>query len=128
LKLYLAVIVLLVAGAVLWIEHGHRIDLATSTGEAFAAPVAAVCSDSENVPYSKDCIAFMQRDAAFDLGRPAQTAVSTTISSTPGETPQPACPSNNENVPYSAACIRFMSGWFWQANAAERTPPALAPK
>jgi len=128
LKLDLAVIVLSAAGAVLWIEHGHRIDLATSTGEAFAAPVATVCPDSENVPYSADCIAFMQRGATFDLNRPARIAVSTNAAAGPGETPQPACPSNNENVPYSAACIRFMSGWFWQANAAERIPPAQAPK
>ena len=124
MKLDLAVIVASVAGAVLWIEHGHRIDLATPTGAAFAAPVATVCPDNDNVPYSADCIVFMQGGAASDLHWPAQTAVSTSVAAGPGETPEPACPSNNENVPYSAACIRFMSGWFWQANAAERAPPA----
>jgi len=64
-------IVLSLAGAVLWIEHGHRIDLATSTGEAFAAPVATVCPDSENVPWtaSRSCSAVPPSTWAGRCGR-----------------------------------------------------------
>ena len=130
LKLDLAVIVASIAGAVLWIEHGHRIDIATPTGAAFAAPVAAVCPDHDNVPYSADCIVFMQGSVASDRRRQVHAAESTPSCGGRVKLPAPACPANNENVPYSADCIRFMSGWFWQANATERpvTTAAGAPK
>jgi len=65
-KLGVAVIVASIAGAVLWIEHGHRIDIEAPAGAAFAAPIAA-CPDNENVPYSADCIVFMQGDVASDI-------------------------------------------------------------
>ena len=67
MRLDLAAMAASIAGAVLWIEHGHHINIETPTGAAFAAPVAAICPDSENVPYSADCIVFMQGDGASDM-------------------------------------------------------------
>ena len=126
-KLDLAVIVASIAGAMLWIEHGHRIDIATPTDAAFAVPVGAVCPDNENVPYSVDCIVFMQGGvASSDLRWRANAAGSTPDEPGRDELPGPACPANNENVPYTARCLKFLSGWFWQANAAEGTTPAPA--
>jgi hypothetical protein len=130
LKLDVAVIAASIMGAVLWIEHGHRIEIETSTGAAFAAPVAAVCPDNDNVPYSTDCIVFMQGSVAAGRHWRVHAPERTPDAAGAVELAAPACPANNENVPYSANCIRFMSGWFWQANAAE--PPAamsvVAPK
>jgi hypothetical protein len=107
----------LVAAAVLWIEHGNRIDSDTPVGAANAAPAGTVCPDSENVPYSADCIAFMQGDVASE----ARVALRERAKHLPVTPPQAVasadtsspCPSS-ENVPYSATCIRFLSGWFWQ--------------
>src|SRR5262249_40562706 len=98
--------------------HGNRIETETPVGAANAAPAGTVCPDSENVPYSADCIAFMQGDVASGVrvswhvstknvpAPPTQAVGSLDTSGTP-------CPSN-ENAPYSATCIRFLSGWFWQ--------------
>lgn len=115
MKFGLAVTALSIAGAVLWIEQGHRIDVATPTA-AFAAPVT-LCPDNDSVPYSAPCIAFMQGGAASDPPGRVTAAGNAAHMLEPAEPSGPACPPNNENVPYSASCIKFMSGWFWQANA-----------
>jgi hypothetical protein len=111
LRLDVAVIVVAIAGAILWIEHGQRIDLETSADATHAASAGAVCPDNENVPYGADCIRFMQGAPAPDVP-PRTEASAAELPDTVG----PACPANNENVPYSAKCIRFMSGWFWRLN------------
>jgi hypothetical protein len=113
-KLSRAVIILAIAVAVLWIEHGRRIDIDASASGLFVTPAAAAaCPDSESVPYPADCIAFMLGSAAPSDGRAQAKAAETPGQDDPRSA---ACPSNNENVPYSAACIRFMSGWFWRVN------------
>ena len=111
-------IVALIAAAVLWIEHGNRIDAETPVSAANAAPAGTVCPESENLPYSADCIAFMQGDFAsgvrvslHELAKNLPSPPTLVVGSAdPSGAP---CPSN-ENVPYSANCIRFLSGWFWQ--------------
>jgi hypothetical protein len=129
-KLGVAVLVASIAGAVLLIEHGHRIDIATSTGVAFAAPVVAACPENENRPPSADCIVFMQ--GAVASGARAGVSAAANAPAAPADAPDsaeppgPACPHNNENVPYSAKCLRFLSGWFWRANPAEGAAAASA--
>lgn len=128
-KLNLVVVVASIAGGMLWIERGLHIDIETPTGAAFAAPVA-VCPDSENVPYSADCIVFMQGDVGSDVRWRVNAAESRpATANAPGsaEVPGPACPANNENVPYSATCLRFLSGWFWRLNLPESAVP-VTPK
>ncbi len=117
MRLDRAVIVALTAGALLWIEHGHRIDIDTPTGVAFAAAGRSVCPDNENIPYSDDCILFMQGDAApyVSLRANARAGVPVSLAVT-AESKGPACPANNENAPYSARCVQFLTGWFWQPN------------
>jgi hypothetical protein len=110
-KLGRAVIILAIVFAVVWIEHGRRIDIDGSG--LLAAPAAAACSDSESVPYPADCITFMFGSAAPSDGR---TRAKVALAPGQDDSRSAACPSNNENVPYSAACIRFMSGWFWRVN------------
>jgi hypothetical protein len=112
LKVDLAVIVASIASVVLWIEHGHRIDIET--------PIGAVCPDNENVPYSPDCIVFMRGDGATDMPSRVNAA-----GAAPAE--QSSAPKNGElavasgaacagkdNLPYTASCITFMTGWFWR--------------
>ena len=114
LKLGPAVIVAAIAGAVLWIEHGHRIVTdAPTPAELAASRAATACPDNENVPYGENCIVFMQGDAASDRRWRVNSGESTPAGSS--DAPGPAC-YPNENVPYSANCIRFMSGWFWRPN------------
>ena len=112
MKLDLAVIVASIAGAALWVEHSHRIDIATSAG--YPAPVAEVCPDNENMPYSRDCIRFMQGDDATDVH--VHVMPIKHIATAVADATTPGCLANNENRPYSTACLRYMSGWFWQAN------------
>jgi hypothetical protein len=114
LKLGPAVIVAAIAGAVLWIEHGHSIVTdAPTPAELTASRAAMACPDNENVPYGETCIVFMQGDVASDRRWWVNSGESTPAVSP--DAPGPAC-SGNENVPYSANCIRFMSGWFWRPN------------
>ena len=128
-KLGLTVIVASISGAVLWIEHGRRIDIAP-TGAAFAAPVVAACPENENRPPSTDCIVFMQGAVTSAVHSRVNAATSTPAAPADApdsaEPPGPACPHNNENVPYSAKCLRFLSGWFWRANPAEGAAAASA--
>lgn len=120
LKLDLIMIVASIAGAMLWIEHGHRIDTGTPAGTVFTAPAVTACPDNDSTPYGADCIVFMQGDVASERGRRPHAVERMPDVTKAVELPGPACPANNENVPYSASCIRFMSGWFWQANTMER--------
>jgi hypothetical protein len=55
--------VVLVAGTLLWIEQGHRvrIDLPTDVDTASAARGAG-CPDNDTLPYSESCIAFLDGD------------------------------------------------------------------
>jgi hypothetical protein len=116
-------IVAAVAVAMLWIEHDHRIVVATPAASDDTAATAA-CPDSDSVPFSADCIAFIDGGAASDIGAaPAPRMPEATrdrrAQADPGA---PACPASNENAPYSARCIKFLSGWYWQPDATERTP------
>lgn len=124
MKLDRAMILASIVVAVLWIEHGHRIDIGTPAGAAIVAPAAALCPDNDNVPYSTACIVFMEGRVASDRRWRQHAARGRSDAPEPAELPGSACPHNNENIPYSAACIKFMSGWFWQANEAESAAAA----
>jgi hypothetical protein len=110
-RLDVAVIVAAVAAAVLWIEHGHRVDIGTPADAAYSS-AGAVCPDNENVPYGADCIRFMQGPEAPEARPRVEVAIAPTdLPAAAG----PPCPAN-ENVPYTTRCIKFMSGWFWRLN------------
>ncbi len=120
-KLHLAVIAASIPGAALWIEQGHRIDIEPPAGAAFRASIAEVCPDNENVPYSAECIVFMQGEVA-SVSLRIRTPTILPEASGRRELFGPACPPSNENVPYSSRCLKFMSGWFWLANQMESAP------
>jgi hypothetical protein len=100
------------AAALLRIEHDHRIVIGTS---AAAVPSAAsVCPATDDVPFSADCIKFIDGGALPDR-RARLTAVAVSPDAR-ADLHAAACPASNENAPYSATCIRFLSGPDWQAN------------
>ena len=56
-------VVVLVAGTLLWIEQGHRIHISSPPGhDAAAAARAAGCPDNDTLPYTESCIAFLDGD------------------------------------------------------------------
>jgi hypothetical protein len=123
-KLDLAAVAAL-ALALLWIEHDHRIIIGTPAA-AEVAKAAPVCPDTDDVPFSADCLAFIgaraqaalaPRPNAAPLALPALSGVRERMAAD-----KPACPPSNENAPYSASCLRFLSGWYWQPDAAARLP------
>jgi hypothetical protein len=82
-KLDLAVIAAFIGGAVLWIEHEHRvfIDAPAPAESAVLAPAAA-CPNNDNVPYSASCLAFMGR--AYVSGMSWQTNAAENPTPPPG--------------------------------------------
>jgi hypothetical protein len=124
-KLDLAVVALVAAG-LLWIEHDHRVFIGTPAAAEVAPPAASVCPESDSVPFSADCIAFIDGGALPDIparvSQAANAAAASPDANRRAESRAPACPPSNENAPYSADCIKFLSGWYWQANPTENAP------
>ncbi len=64
-----------IAGGVLWIEHAHRITIEASAPAEVAGRDAALCPANESVPFSADCMAYIQGGGVqSDAGRPAVAA------------------------------------------------------
>jgi hypothetical protein len=123
-KLDLA-LVAVIAGGMLWIEHGHRIGIETPAAAETAAPAASVCPDNDSVPFSPDCIAFI--DGGVGNVRSRAATAGNALAAPPAargraELSAPACPASNENTPYSANCIRYLTGWYWRANPNDAAP------
>jgi hypothetical protein len=115
-KLDLAAAVVM-AAVLLRIEHDHRIVIGPPA--AAAPPAASVCPATDDVPFSADCIRFIDGGTLPD--RHARLIV---VAVSPDARPDPhaaACPASNENAPYSANCIKFLSGPDWQANPTDET-------
>ncbi len=107
-KLGLALVVA-VFGGMIWLEQGHRMVIEPRT------LAAATCAESDDVPYSADCLSFLQ-GAASDQLRTIST-IAPPLGPPAGWTvvAGAACP-DNDNAPYSTRCVEFMSGWYWRAN------------
>jgi len=123
LKVVRAMIMVLLGGAALWVEYGHRTatDARTST-ESDALAAARACPDSENMPYTASCLAFLNGSAAPERranaperGAAEQPSATKALESSP-VAPRSAC-GDTDAVPYTPNCIAFMSGWFWRPNA-----------
>ena len=61
------VIVAAAAGGLLWIEHAQRIRIDAPAPAEIAARDAAICPQNESVPFSPDCMTFIQGVAGSDL-------------------------------------------------------------
>lgn len=114
------VVVAALAVGLLWIEHEHRIVVATSAAAAEAPPRAtAVCPATDDVPFSADCIRFIDGGTLPDVhARTDVPAAAPLDVRERADLQGPPCPPSNETAPYSARCIRYMSGWFWHADPA----------
>jgi hypothetical protein len=123
LKFVRAVIMVLIGAAALWIEYGHRTvtDAPTST-ELDALAAARACPDSENMPYTATCLAFLNGSAvswtranAPEMVSAERSSEARSMESSRGAS-RSAC-GDTDAVPYTMNCITFMSGWFWRPNA-----------
>ena len=63
-----------IAGGMLWIEHAHRITIEASAPVEVAGREAASCPENESVPFSADCMTFIQGGAESDVRWPAIAA------------------------------------------------------
>jgi hypothetical protein len=63
-------IVAIIAGAMLWIEHGPRVIITTPAAAQAGSPAAAVCPENDSVPFSADCLAFIQGGPAYSVRVP----------------------------------------------------------
>jgi len=63
------VILAAVIGGVFWVEHSHRIKIEMSTLPEVAGRDAVVCPENESVPFSADCMMFIQGRATPDLAQ-----------------------------------------------------------
>src|SRR6185369_14433542 len=99
-KLDLAIVVVVACGA-LGVEYGNNIvmDVPADTDRP-ALAAAAQCPDNDSMPYTPNCLIFMQGKPASDVGRkPAAeknmvahlVAVKRELSLSPG----PECPAND---------------------------------
>jgi hypothetical protein len=73
-KLDLAAVAALAVG-LLWIEHEHRIIIATPAVAEAASSAASVCPETDDVPFSADCIAFISGSALPDARSKLNTPV-----------------------------------------------------
>jgi hypothetical protein len=71
-KLNLAILAA-AAGGMLWVEHAHRITIEAAAPAEVASRETASCPENESVPFSQDCMAFIQGGAASDVRRPGNT-------------------------------------------------------
>jgi hypothetical protein len=122
LKFVRAMIMVLLGGAALWIEYGHRTTTdAPTSAELDALAAARACPGSENMPYTATCLAFLdgraapeRRANAPERGAAKQRSATRALESNP-VAPRSAC-GDTDAVPYTLNCIAFMSGWFWRPN------------
>jgi hypothetical protein len=129
-KVDIAVVLALATACLLWIEQGHRVTIDEPTPSELAAASAVnvpPCADSDDVPYSRDCLAFL-------FGRNWRSNAQNAVASNParatamGPATVPApCP-DRDDVPYSASCLAYLQGattigMRWRINA----PPMVAP-
>jgi hypothetical protein len=61
------VVLAAVLGGVLWIEHSHRIKVETSAPAEIASSKPAICPENESVPFSADCMMFIQGGVGSEI-------------------------------------------------------------
>jgi hypothetical protein len=118
-KLDLAAVAAL-ALAMLWIEHEHRIVVAAPASAEAASAARSVCPATDDVPFSADCIAYIEGGVLPDAS--AKPNAAPLDAQRRVALHDPACPPNNENAPYSADCLKFLSGSYWQASPTRNAP------
>jgi hypothetical protein len=72
-RLNLAILAAAVGG-VLWIEHAQRIRIEVATPAEVAGRDAAICPENESVPFSADCMMFIQGGVGLEVDLRAHAA------------------------------------------------------
>ena len=76
------VVVVAAAGGLLWIEHAQRTRIDTPMVAEVAGRDTAICPENESVPFSADCMMFIQGGAGSGV-RPRIEAVDGAIADSP---------------------------------------------
>jgi hypothetical protein len=76
------VILAAVAGGVVWIEHAHRIKIEMSPPPVERGVAKAACPENESVPFSVDCMKFIQGVVEVDV-RPRASAAGAVLADSP---------------------------------------------
>jgi hypothetical protein len=122
-KLDLVVVVAVIGGGMLWLENRHRVVVEPPIHPELTQVGATACPDSDTVPYSASCLAFLKggrdTDARWRIRAADSKLAAVAAAPDPAEPgsvgPAAPCPAN-DNMPYSASCVAFLSGWFWHSN------------
>ncbi len=80
-KLNLAILAAAVGG-VIWIEHAHRVTIQVPAPAEAAGANAPACPENESVPFSADCMIFIQGGAGSDV-RPRLNADPAALADSP---------------------------------------------
>jgi hypothetical protein len=75
------VVVAAAAGGLLWIEHAQRIRIDLPPPAEIAARDGAICPENESVPFSPDCMTFIQGAAGPALRTPVGAPAATSADS-----------------------------------------------
>ena len=129
----LALVAVVAASAILWIEHSRIVVEAPVRADLSVPEAVAPCPASDDKPYDATCLAFLQGPSGsathLRIGAVEGVARTDAISAA---TPAP-CP-DNDNVPYSASCLAFLrgataTGMRWRIHATDPGPlPAATAK
>jgi hypothetical protein len=68
------VVLAVAVGGLLWIEHAQRVRIEISTPAEVAGRDAAICPENESVPFSADCMMFIQGGVGSDVDLRATAA------------------------------------------------------
>lgn len=112
-KLDFALVVAL-AAALLGFEHQHRIVIGSLAAAPNPASAASVCPDTDDAPFSAECLKFISGGALPDR-HPGLDMAATVQMSSPGKEKKaqsraPDCPQSDDDPPSRASCPRLFSG------------------
>jgi hypothetical protein len=76
------VIIVSIAGAVLWIEHGNHVNIRRAAPAEIEAQATPACPENESVPFSAECMVFIQGGLNTEI-RPRLNAADGTLADSP---------------------------------------------
>jgi hypothetical protein len=76
------VILAAIAGGVVWIEHAQRIKIEMQPPAELAVTAAPACPENESVPFSADCMRYIQGGAGSEV-RPRLNAADAALADSP---------------------------------------------
>jgi len=102
-KLDLALVAVAAAGLI-WIEHNNRVVIGSPAALEAAQPAAAVCPQTDDIPFSPECIKFIGGGVSPVIGLRPPTASAIFLAR--AEIRTPTCPPRDQSAPDGDSCFR----------------------